>query len=51
MNPFRSPLHIQIFIALILGVIVGVLFNPGERLLEEEFTFRLSTQDGLVMVD
>jgi proton glutamate symport protein len=44
MNLWKAPLHVQILIALIFGVVLGAIFNPGELTLDQEFTFPLAVE-------
>lgn len=51
MKFWKQPLHRQILVALVLGVLIGVTFNPGEQRLEEDFSFPLSIKNDKVLVD
>jgi len=51
MNLFKAPLHIQILVALIVGVVLGIAFNPGETELPEDFRFSLNRDAGKIILD
>lgn len=45
------PLHVQILIALVLGTVIGLIFNPGEKLLDDAtVTVQQSEKNGPVVI-
>ena len=50
MNLIKAPLHIQIFFALVVGAIIGLVFNPGETALEQDLTFSLKFDQGQIVI-
>lgn len=50
MNLLNAPLHVQIFFALVLGAGVGLMFNPGEKVLEKNISFSLKYDQGQVII-
>ena len=51
MNLLKAPLHIQILVALIVGVVLGIAFNPGDQPLPEDFSFSLSRSDNNLVLE
>ncbi len=51
MKFLKAPLHIQILVLLAVGVVLGLLFNPGDISLTEDFEFPLEYREGKIVVD